>query len=329
MTNGADPLAEYYVATPRQASGLSGRTGVHGQVDQILNELRILAEVDKDGDWKLTTDVGPFLLIVEKEHSDLVAVQTIQSMEKKVEKSSDEMYVLLALNFEARGLARFGTVKDGGQDLLVLTARLAPGTISREAVEGMLGDCFRLSRRVDELLGNEPPATAAQPDGWQAADAALAQAEDGARPAHEPAAEPPPPEQAPVEAPAAETVFAQPIPQGPPEPDPEPEPSYPPPVVAASEPDPAPAADPEPSYPPPVVAEPEPSYPPPVVAEPDPAPVQPEPSYPPPTAPEPVQSYQPPQPPVALPEANWYPDPYYQARLRYWDGQSWTQHVAN
>jgi hypothetical protein len=319
VTNGADPLAEFYVATHRQASGLSGRPGVHGQVDEILNELRIPAEVDKDGDWKLTTDVGPFLLIVDKEKSDLIVVQTIQSMEKKVKNSSDEMYVLLALNFEARGLARFGTVKDGGQDLLVLTARLAPDTISRETVQGMMGDCLRLSRRVDELLGNDPPAVEAQPDGWQAADAALAQAEGGPPPAEPP---PPPPEQAPVDAPGAETVFAQPVPEAPQEPDPappaEPEPSYPPPVVA--EPDPPPA-EPEPSYPPPVVAAPEPA----------PAPVQPEPSYPPPTVPEPepVQSYQPPQPPVALPEANWYPDPYYQARLRYWDGQSWTQHVAN
>jgi hypothetical protein len=219
---------------------------------------------------------------VDKEAYDLVALQTIQSMEKKVKNSSDEMYVLLALNFEARGLARFGTVKDGGQDLLVLTARLAPDAISREAVEGMVGDCFRLSRRVDELLGNEPP----------------------------PAAEPPPPEQVPSEAPAAATVFAQPVPEAPPAPEP--------------------AAPAEPSAPP----EPEPSYPPPVVAEPDPAPAAPEPathepSYPPPTVPEPVQSYPPPQPPVALPAANWYPDPYYQARLRYWDGQGWTQHVAN
>lgn len=32
--------------------------------------------------------------------------------------------------------------------------------------------------------------------------------------------------------------------------------------------------------------------------------------------------------PTALPEANWYPDPHAQARLRYWDGGSWTEHTS-
>jgi hypothetical protein len=186
------------------------------------------------------------------ESSDLVALQPIQSMEKKVKNSSDEMYVLLALNFEARGLARFGTVKDGGQDLLVLTARLAPETISRASVEGMLTDCFRLSRRVDELLGNEP-----------------AQA-----PAEMP---PPPPGQAPVDAPAAETVFAQPVP-------------HPLPAEPAA-PEPAAQPDPGLDFPPPLVEDPTLAFPPPAaepapaaepVAAPDPAPpAQPEPPPPP------------------------------------------------
>jgi hypothetical protein len=294
VTNGADPLAEYFVATARQSPGLAGRGEVRGQVDAILNELRIPAVVDKDGDWKLTTDVGPFILMVDGESSDLIAVQTIQSMEKKVKNSSDEMYVLLALNFEARGLARFGTVKDSGQDLLVLTARLAPETISSVSVEGMLTDCFRLSRRVDELLGNEPPQAPAQPGGWQAADAAIAQAEAAPAaplppPQAAPSAEPPPPEEAPVHAPAAETVFAQPVPP-----------------AAEAPPAEAPPAEPDPGldFPPPEVQEPEPTYPPPAQTE-------------------------PPPPQQELPPANWYDDPYQQARLRYWDGQSWTQHVAN
>ena len=34
-----------------------------------------------------------------------------------------------------------------------------------------------------------------------------------------------------------------------------------------------------------------------------------------------------PDAPAAAP-ADWYPDPTAQARLRYWDGQSWTQHTA-
>jgi hypothetical protein len=153
--NAVDPLAEYFVSSPRASPGLSGRTGVRGQVDGLLDELQVPAELDRDGDWKLQTDAGPFLLLVDKESSDLVLVQTIQSMEK-IKSSADEMYVLLGLNFQAGGIARFAAIKDAGQDLLVLTARLAPAAISRDGVETMLRDSLRLSRRVDELLANAP-----------------------------------------------------------------------------------------------------------------------------------------------------------------------------
>lgn len=43
---------------------------------------------------------------------------------------------------------------------------------------------------------------------------------------------------------------------------------------------------------------------------------------------------QPPQPPAQPPQqqggqkADWYPDPQGQARLRYWDGQRWTEHTS-
>jgi hypothetical protein len=35
-------------------------------------------------------------------------------------------------------------------------------------------------------------------------------------------------------------------------------------------------------------------------------------------------------PPPAAPQqkADWYPDPQGQARLRYWDGQRWTDHTS-
>ena len=38
---------------------------------------------------------------------------------------------------------------------------------------------------------------------------------------------------------------------------------------------------------------------------------------------------QPAQPAAPLPAANWYPDPWRQARWRWWDGAAWTHHVAN
>ncbi|MDQ3935837.1 MAG: DUF2510 domain-containing protein, partial [Actinomycetota bacterium] len=68
----------------------------------------------------------------------------------------------------------------------------------------------------------------------------------------------------------------------------------------------------------------EPTYPPPggsPVGGPQAAPVQPAPVQP--AAP------MPPPPMVQLPPADWYPDPHGQARLRYWDGQQWTVHIAN
>ena len=38
----------------------------------------------------------------------------------------------------------------------------------------------------------------------------------------------------------------------------------------------------------------------------------------------------PPQPvPAGATRADWYPDPHGQARLRYWDGQRWTDHTSN
>ena len=66
-----------------------------------------------------------------------------------------------------------------------------------------------------------------------------------------------------------------------------------------------------------------------------PVPVAPVPVAQPPVAPVPVA--QPPvaQPPVAkptvapVPAANWYTDPSGEARLRYWDGQKWTDQTAN
>ena len=141
----------------------SGRSGVHGQVDAILSELGIAARVDDDGDWRIDTEAGPFLLIVDPDSSDLILVQTFQAIRGELRDSASEMYVLLALNFEASGIARFASVNDGGQNLLVLTARLAPDRIAHESVDAMLRDSLRLSRRVDELLGNaDEPASDGQ-----------------------------------------------------------------------------------------------------------------------------------------------------------------------
>jgi uncharacterized RDD family membrane protein YckC len=47
---------------------------------------------------------------------------------------------------------------------------------------------------------------------------------------------------------------------------------------------------------------------------------------------QPAQPAQPaavgPPPPQGAQPANWYPDPHGQARLRYWDGERWTEHTS-
>lgn len=167
----ADPLAEFFAASPRDSAGLSGRSGVQGDVDAALNDLRVPATLDADGDWRLQTDVGPFLLVLDKSNGDLVALQTIRRMEGASTDYADDMHVLLLLNLDANG-ACFAALRDGDVDLLVLTARVRADSVSRDSVEALLRDAMRLSRRLDEVAGNEP----ARGDGAAAVGAQTAQA---------------------------------------------------------------------------------------------------------------------------------------------------------
>ena len=170
---GPDPLAEYFETAPRRPAGLAGREGLHGAVDAILDELRIPAVLDDDGDWRIETDVGPFLIVVDKVNGDLVVIQTIQNMEgRPLEEWAETMYVLLQLNVEAEG-ARFAGLKDGDTNLLILTARLDPDAVTRASLESTLHSCMRLSRTIDEIVssgsaeaaigGGDPEAASDEP----------------------------------------------------------------------------------------------------------------------------------------------------------------------
>jgi hypothetical protein len=126
------------------------RAGLHGRVDAILAELGIEPALDGDGDWRIETEVGPFMLVVDRDNGDLVALQTIRSIDGPLAEEAELMHMLLQLNVEAGG-ARFGAVSGRDANLLVLSARVAATGVSREAVETMLADATRLSRRLDEL----------------------------------------------------------------------------------------------------------------------------------------------------------------------------------
>ena len=128
------------------------RTGVAGRVDQILAELGLRAEVDPDGDWRVETEAGPFLLVIDRDNGDLVAIQTIRTMAPPLADHADLMYLLMRLNLEADGAA-FAGLKDGDTDLLILAARLKSDAVGRDRVEAMLAAATRLSARLDELVG--------------------------------------------------------------------------------------------------------------------------------------------------------------------------------
>jgi hypothetical protein len=236
-----ESLAPYYAGSPRYSPALGGRSGLHGQVDALINELQVPCTLDQDGDWRLHSDVGQFILMVDRIRGDLAVVQTVQVMQRRPRSYGDLLHKLLKLNFDAEG-ARFAAVEDQGQEIVVLTARLRPDEIDAERLERMLEQAMRLSRRLDEVLGT----AAGQPG---VAPAAI-----------------PPPQGSPV-------APAQPVAQ--------PAPAAQPVAMPASQPTPTPPAQPVP-------------------------------------APR----------PAAAPPADWYPDPHGQARLRYWDGQRWTEHAA-
>ena len=126
------------------------REGLRGQVDEILDQLGVDVEVDSDGDWRLRTEVGEFLLVVDGDNGDLVALQTIQEMPPPRDAHVDLMYLLLRMNVEARG-ACFAALQDGDDEMLVLAARVAADDVDRATVEAMLAAAKRISGRLDEL----------------------------------------------------------------------------------------------------------------------------------------------------------------------------------
>jgi hypothetical protein len=126
------------------------RAGLHGRVDTLLAELGYEAELDGDGDWRIATGAGPFMLVVDRDNGDLVAIQTIRSIEGPIAEEAELMHMLLQLNVEATG-ASFGAVTGRDANLLVLSSRTPADQVTRERIETMLGDATRLSQRLDQL----------------------------------------------------------------------------------------------------------------------------------------------------------------------------------
>lgn len=123
-------------------------------LDEIVGQLGLPAQVDADGDWRLDTEAGEFLLAT-GDAGELLALQTIRDVDGAIAAHADLMYLLLQLNLDAEG-ACFAALADGDADLLVLVARVEAAAVTRASVERMLADAIRLSRRLDELAGTAP-----------------------------------------------------------------------------------------------------------------------------------------------------------------------------
>jgi hypothetical protein len=155
-----DLLAPYFTRARRWNPGLSPRTGLRGQVDQILNELSLPVRVNGQEDWEFDSDQGSFVLAFTDDGSHLVILQLIERLTRAPKHHADAMFLLLLLNTDAEG-AHFAALRD--PDTLVLTARVHHAELTRPRVEAMLVAAFALSRRVDEVMGREPAAPAAAP----------------------------------------------------------------------------------------------------------------------------------------------------------------------
>jgi hypothetical protein len=151
----ADRLAQYFAATQRFSPQLGGRDGVRGRVDAIVNELELPATLDSDGDWRFTTDVGTLLLIWHDDTRKLRALQFIEKLSGRPKGNADILLGLLRLNMDAE-TACFAVAKDGGEDYVAITGLLPEAEITREEVERVVEDVMRLSRQLDEVLGNVP-----------------------------------------------------------------------------------------------------------------------------------------------------------------------------
>jgi hypothetical protein len=172
-----DRLGPYFVTTQRYSPQLGGRSGVRGLVDGIVNELQLPCTLDEDGDWRLTSDVGPVLLIWREDQQKLRALQVLEKVGGRPKSNADLLLGLLRLNLDAE-TACFAIAQDAGQDYAAITGLIPAEEITREEVERVIEDVLRLSRMVDELTGNvpapvQPPAAAAPaapvtdiPAGW-------------------------------------------------------------------------------------------------------------------------------------------------------------------
>lgn len=154
----ADPLAEYYVHSPRYSSNLGGRTGIRGQIDALLNELRVPVALDEDGDWHLSNDTGSFYLIARDEDRKLLVRMNYNELKGSVKSNAELLLVLLGLNQHCEGACFAAHQSDQtGRYQVLIAGEKAYDRVDRDSLAELLAAAFKLSRVFDEVRGVQPP----------------------------------------------------------------------------------------------------------------------------------------------------------------------------
>jgi hypothetical protein len=156
MTGAADPLARFYAPSGRASPDLSGRRGIYGHVDALLNHLQIPAEIDPDGDWLLPTEVGQFTLFVRDTDQRLIVRQKVMTIDSSLADYATDVQLLMLLNLECEGVAFASQAGPDDTIMVVLTGQVPWEGLDAGRLSRLLEAAFGMSRELDEALNDEP-----------------------------------------------------------------------------------------------------------------------------------------------------------------------------
>jgi hypothetical protein len=148
----ADPLARFYSPADRRSPDLTGRKGIYGHVDALLNHLRVPAEIDPDGDWLLPTDAGEFTLFARDTDKRLVIRQKVLTLDTDLADYASDLQLLMLLNLDCEG-ACFASQRGPDETfMVVLTGQVPWEGLDTQTLGGLLEAAFTLARDLDDAL---------------------------------------------------------------------------------------------------------------------------------------------------------------------------------
>jgi hypothetical protein len=163
MAAAADLLARFYPSTGRSSPELSGRKGIYGHVDALLNHLDVPAEIDPDGDWLLPTEVGQFTLFVRETDQRLIIRQKVMTIDSSLADYATDVQLLMLLNLECEGVAFASQTGPDNTIMVVLTGQVPWEGLDADRLARLLETAFAMSRELDEALTDDLPSEADAP----------------------------------------------------------------------------------------------------------------------------------------------------------------------